>query len=506
MSTTTKPPGTCRVLRTVMHCEWRLLRTDFGWWSAIALLLTCVSYALNNGHVRLAERAAAIADAQRDESDRIANLTKQLERIERGEAKAPDAPYRDPRNAIYVGRGSAATVAYLPDAPLAATAIGVSDLYPHVFKVSAGSQDSFLFIDEIANPTHLLTGSFDLAFVIVYLFPLLLLSLSYNVLSAEREQGTLALTAASSASLLTVLVGKLTIRAGSLIADAIVGIGLHLLINTPLSGVTQCGNVATGGLTAFLLLATAIVIYGGFWLALALWINSLRRDSAFNAVALIMTWVLLLLVAPAAMNATAQALHPAPARSEMVLAVRNAAIDTERDRDATEARYREEHRNSTASRAKSTGGPKLDERTHRTLAVTLAADARSDVVLAQHEAQVQAQRRLSDRIAFLVPPSLINDVIAELAGNGHTRWDDYLARVSEFHATWQEFFVARAQRGARLTSADYSALPRFDVVAVRSSRLASSHQRVLQSVVWVGVITLLLLLTSARRFSRAINV
>ncbi len=82
----------------------------------------------------------------------------------------------------------------LPDAPLAIAAVGLSDLYPHAFKVSAGSKDSFLFVDEIANPAHLLSGSFDLAFVIVYLYPLLLLALCYNVLSGEQEQGTLALT------------------------------------------------------------------------------------------------------------------------------------------------------------------------------------------------------------------------------------------------------------------------------------------------------------------------
>ncbi len=54
------------------------------------------------------------------------------------------------------------------------------------------------------------------------------------------------------------------------------------------------------------LLMLTIVLYGLFWVALALLVNSLRRDSAFNAVALVMAWVLLVLVAPAAMNATAQ--------------------------------------------------------------------------------------------------------------------------------------------------------------------------------------------------------
>ncbi len=30
-------------------------------------------------------------------------------------------------------------------------------------------------------------------------------------------------------------------------------------------------------------------------------------------------------------------------------------------------------------------------------------------------------------MAFLLPPVLVNDAIVELAGNGSTRWDDYLS-------------------------------------------------------------------------------
>ena len=48
--------------------------------------------------------------------------------------------------------------------------------------------------------SHEMVGRFDLAFVTVYLLPLLVLALSYNVLSEEREQGTLARTLAPTLS------------------------------------------------------------------------------------------------------------------------------------------------------------------------------------------------------------------------------------------------------------------------------------------------------------------
>ncbi len=118
----------------------------------------------------------------------------------------------------------------------------------------------------------------------------------------------------------------------------------------------------------------------------------------------------------------------------MVLAARRgAAIDAERDRDATEARYREEHRGTgdpTADRARGHERGAVEQNSsQRTLAVTLAADARADAMLADQEARVRAQRRASDRMAFLVPPALVNESIVELAGNGY----DTLGRLSRPH-------------------------------------------------------------------------
>ncbi len=138
---------TASVLRTSIGCEWRLVRSDLGWWAAVFALIGCVGYSLESGRARIADRTRSVVEAQRDEVQRVATLTKLLGRIERNEVKPPDAPYRDPRNAIYVGRGQGATVAYLADAPLAIAAIGLSDLYPQVLRVSASSKDSFLFVE-----------------------------------------------------------------------------------------------------------------------------------------------------------------------------------------------------------------------------------------------------------------------------------------------------------------------------------------------------------------------
>lgn len=260
-------PARSAVLRTVASYEWRLVRGDLGWWAVVALAVACVAYGGLNGHARVAGRRRAVADAFRDESRRIESLTRFLGKIERGEAPPPaNAPYLEPRNAIYVGRGQGAAVAYLPDAALAPAAVGLSDLYPQVLKVSAGGKDSFLFLDDIENPSHLLCGSFDLAFVVVYVLPLLILATGYDVLSGERERGTLALTASTSAPLPTVLAGKLLVRTG--------GVTLAALLTTWTLLPPGLGRWDRGGLAALAGLTLAVALYAAFWTTLCLLVNA----------------------------------------------------------------------------------------------------------------------------------------------------------------------------------------------------------------------------------------
>ena len=434
--------------RAVMGCEWRLLRSDLGAWLALALMLGCTVAALLNGQQRNTERATIVAAARQDEAQRLQTLAAQLARAERaGPAAAGVAaaePWRDPTNPLSVGRGIGAAVVHLADAPLGIAGIGLSDLYPASFRVAVGSRDRFLFTDEIANPLHLATGSFDLVFVTVYLLPLVLLALSYNVLSGEREQGTWALTVASSAPPLSVLLAKLLVRNAGVVGVLLGGTAAGLALQgSPADAVETLQAFATWTLT--------VCLYGAFWVLLTLWVNSWQRDSAFNALALVMAWVLLLLVVPAAVNATAQALHPAPSRAEMVLAVRQAAVDAERDRAAEQARYLAEHGSAAPG----------NDRERRTLALTLVADQRADEVLARHETQVRLQRGLTDRLGLLSPPLLANEALVNLAGNGHARWDAHLQAVDAFHGQWQGFFVGLVQRGARLQGADLAQFPRF---------------------------------------------
>lgn len=474
-------------LAQVWRCEWRLLRRDPAWWLSCALLLACMGYALLGGRHWLVQRAAEVQAAQADETRRLRDWQVALGRIERGEAKPPEAPYRDPRNAWFVGRGSAATVVDLPAAPLAPLAVGVSDLWPASFKVGAGSRDSFLFVEDIANPALLMAGRFDLAFVLVYLLPLLLLAGNAALYAGELEQGTLALTAAAPVPLARVLLLKLALRGGSVLLLAIA------------AAVASLGWLAPPGAASALdlaWLALGTAAYGAFWLGLAWAVNALQRGSAFNTVMLAGAWLLLVVLAPAAIGAWAGLAHPAPARADVVLSVREAAVDAERDRDAAAARFQQEHAGTAEAAGPRDGAA---ERTRRAVAVSEAAEARADRLLAQHEAQVQAQQQAIGRAAWWVPPVLMEHWLAELAGNGATRWQAHQQALTRFHAQWREFFVGRSLRGEPLRVADAAQFPCWQVG--EGAAAAGLFERLAPPALWL-LMALGLLVWGRRRVAR----
>ncbi|PWB95514.1 DUF3526 domain-containing protein [Methylosinus sporium] len=445
--------------------EWRLLRRDAAAWAVLAAIATMSALAFFDGAERIAAQKAAIEDARRDETLRLDSLRKTLADLDAGRVKGETPPYRDPRNAVFVGGGSAAAVAALEPTPLAIVATGQSDLFPAALKVTSGTKDSFLFADEIENPAHLASGSIDLSFVLVFVFPLAILALCFDLSAGEREKGTLALKLASAESPTAVLLGKLAARAG---------LPILAMIAATCAGVYLLRGAEPFASCAFALLIAAIFAYGAFWALLAAVVDSFGKSSAYNALALIAVWAGLTMIAPAAVNTLADALYPAPSRSEMTLAARAATTDADRERDAALARYAEEHPDATATEMK-LGDAK--ERTIRRLAALETANARVEEVMARHEAQLARQRALADQLSFLSPALLMYRSVADIAGAGDRRYAEFSARLDDFHKRWRDFFWSRAHAGQALTQADYAALPRFSAsadVASASAGVASA--------------------------------
>src|SRR3546814_10380918 len=83
----------------------------------------------------------------------------------------PPERFANPVDPSMIGGAMGAQYAILPTLALSPVAAGQSDMLADYYKVTIGSRAEFMEAAEIESPWKLLSGQFDLAFVLVYMFP-----------------------------------------------------------------------------------------------------------------------------------------------------------------------------------------------------------------------------------------------------------------------------------------------------------------------------------------------
>ena len=430
--------------RTVLRNEWRLLMADRALRIVLGLFAVLLVYALANGVVWMRFQERTVEAVQAANAERVRGLEQQLADIAGG--AEPASRFADPRSPNVLGGPRGSRTVVLEPGPLTALAVGQSDLLPYYYDVNIyTNESSFHQNGEVENPLNLMVGRFDLAFVVIYLLPLLVLALSFNVLSEEREQGTLALTLSQPVSARSVVAAKLAFR-------ALVVVGMVLAAS--LLGILVTGGFGSPG--RVLLWCATVVAYSLFWFALAAWVNTLRRSSAWNATVLVGAWLVLVVVLPAAINIASGLLHPLPSRVQMVTAQREASNDAVNRRSELLARYLEDHPEMVE-------GVVAEEPGLGALAwaATDAVNRRLEEVTGEHDEQRAEQIALVRRYRFLSPALLAQEVLIDAAGTGDARFAGFQSQVRAFAEQWREFFVPAILASEQMDAGVLPSLPKF---------------------------------------------
>lgn len=435
------------MLTRIMKHEWRSLAADRTLWIIAPLFALLIGYGVYNGASWVSFQNSTLDSARQEERDRFAKAKTEVAAIEQG--GQPASAFANPRLPSVAAGRTAPRYALLPPAPLAALSVGQSDLYPYYFKVSSQSKQTFTTNDEIENPTNLLAGRFDLAFVIIYLYPLLILALSYNLLSIEREQGTLQMMMSQPVSLRTFVTGKIGLRALVVLALA-AGFSLAGFL---LGGV----SLTTEGSWLRLLLWMGIVAgYGAFWFALAVAVNVFGKSSATNAMALAGLWLVFVLLIPSLLNVAVTTIYPVPSRVEMVQATRRASAEATAKGSQLLSKYLEDHPELTA-------GSQADpsDFVTRSLAIQSETERLIQPVIDHFDRQVLGQQSLVDRFRFLSPAIVTQAALNDIAGTSVARYRHFLALVDDFHQRWRAHFTPRIVQKVLLSASDYDRFPSF---------------------------------------------
>lgn len=191
------------------------------------------------------------------------------------------------------------SMANMPDA-WAAFANGQRDVNPYLISATMLALEGQIYDTDITNPVSLLFGNMDLSFVFIFLFPLVIIAFSYNLVSEDRESGVWSILKSQTNHLAGVIWKKLVVRAAVIFVTS-----LMLLV-------MAVGYLALPIDLTLLFVAMSIWLYLVFWFVLCFFIVSLSKSSSYNASALVAIWVMLCVVAPATLNLVLTQRYPVP--------------------------------------------------------------------------------------------------------------------------------------------------------------------------------------------------
>lgn len=402
--------------------EVRRLLRDRALPALLVLLLGLSGYAGWNGADWVRQRNAAIDLIKAEEQKAMEFLRDRI---------APKAPIVTPQ-----------WLPVLPPGTMAPLSIGQAEAYPFAADiiVLGDAQIFSRWSADIGNPTVRAAGRFDLAFVIVFLLPLVVLAATYDLWSRERERGVAPMVLSQP------------VAVGPLITVKALARGLMVLLPSAaiiLGVAAWAGARDAAGLMA---LALAVLAYGGFWLAVAVIISLFARRSTEAAIAAGAIWLAVVVMTPALTLAVVDLIVPPP--SEMKFA-------TELKARSTEIRERQRLYRVANPTPVRTPAPKIPDRMRDVYADRIAADRELAPMIEAHQQAKDARRHLLDKVRFILPSVAVQDALDRIAGSDADRALAFQRQALQFMAERRLWLKERLDRDAPLTTAEFNHVPRF---------------------------------------------
>jgi len=374
-------------------------------------------------------------------------------------------------------------LALLPPAPLAALAVGQGDVHPNYIKVTARSLDALVSGDQIEHPLAVASGQFDVAFVVLFLYPLLIFAISFDLTASERDVGTLRMVLAQPVTLRQMVVGKMLVRALALaIPVATVPIALAAL-STPVDFEFWLRSATW---------IAAVLIYGAVWHGIALLVNARGFGAAVNALMLAGLWLLFAVVGPSFVNLVIAVQYPMPSRVEAAVEARAATQEATVQGSQQLGQFLQDHPTSgNVGREGMRQFALLQAQRDQRVADRLQA------VDAAFDAQLRRQQRLASWLSVLSPTMIAQGVLLDIAGTSSVRFEHFRGAVSAFQQQWRAYFEPRVLDAATLTPDEHAAAPSF---AYRAESPVSMLRRVMFPLVAMIALAAVLWWAGFRRY------
>lgn len=465
-----------QLFRVIFFFEWRQLLRQSAQLLILAFFLLSGLFSIYNGRAFIGRQLKATDSLRqiqqanfKDASGRFhADTTTAMGKTLFSQAGIPQVvEYRNPAYAIDVPTG------------LATLSIGQRDLLPYFDLVNSKRNYSTPPDAEIANPEKLASGNFDLSFILIYLFPLLIIVWCYNILSQEKEQQTDRLLAVQGASIRTIITCKLLFR-------FIIVCGLALLLS--IVGFIAHPTAVNPHITDVLLWILLVIVYLSFWFVVCRLVVNLNYSSARNILILPGIWLVFTLLVPAFTNKFTELAYPMPSRAALASEQREIINDTwEMPRLALiDTFYQNNPQYLKLKQASDTAqyGNK------RFAAYEDLLQRRIKSSAAKYYSQADQHNHILARLNWFNPVAQMQYL---LNANAETGLQDHLSfeqQVNSFQMRWVSFMNSYLLLNTSIKEAELQQLPQF---YKQSDPAKTQHLLINSAAIWLAIFLILLI-------------
>lgn len=310
---------------------------------------------------------------------------------------------------------------------ISAISIGQSDVNPLLQAVTIRGLEGQKYDTDFENPSLLMSGNLDLGFVIIYLFPLVLIAMTFNLYSEEKEWGTWRILAAQTSGKARFLLKKLLVRVLFVFAVLI----LLMFMASAILQIPMDQN--------FWALFLQSILYVLFWSTLCFCMVSFLKNSSFNALALISIWVVLTILFPAVVNNYVINKYQVPEALDAMVEQRDGYHEKwDMEKSATMDGFFEAY-----PQFKKYPVPEDEFSWIWYYGMQHMGDLAARETSAEMMEKVMLRNKVSEKVALFVPTMHAQLSFNNLAGTDMISHLDFLKSLTEFHTNLREGFYTK---------------------------------------------------------------
>jgi ABC-type transport system involved in multi-copper enzyme maturation permease subunit len=321
-----------------------------------------------------------------------------------------------------------------PPSPMSIFSRGLGNKMP--YKVITSHDGNYKI--EYAKPDGKkdLLGEIDFGFIVAFVLSILAIVFTFNCISGDKEQGLLRAILSNTVYRRQILMAKLMGNYLMFLAPFLLSILIALLI-VQFSGIIPVFSADI--LPAILLMIGISLVFLFALFSLGLWISALTANSSLSINILLLIWIVLGLVVPKISPIISANIYPVESNNvfEVKKALLRKNIIAERHKEEEVLYEKLRAQFNPGSQGISSAWTDLNSAYDEQLTpIVEKYDQRIATEInrltSDYDTRRNRQNNLATTIACLSPIGIVNNLMAEFSGTGHSEADNFMQQAKQY--------------------------------------------------------------------------